>query len=248
MSADTEVLLVEDEADLAAAVRDYLEAFGLSVHHCPDAESALAAASWRAPGVVLLDVGLPGMSGYELCRRLRAISQVPIIFVSARASDVDQVQGLSLGGDDYVTKPFSLAVLLAKVRRALERTAAGGTAPAVDQADDPADPADPAGPPPTPGFDDGRLRVEASTGRTYLDGDEVHLTALEDRILRHLVAHRGAVRTKEEIIRAVWGDEYTSEGTLSAHMRRLRTRVEPDPDSPTYIRTVWGRGYLFEAP
>lgn len=217
MSADTEVLLVEDEADLAAAVRDYLEAFGLSVHHCPDAESALAAASCPAPGVVLLDVGLPGMSGYELCRRLRAISQVPIIFVSARASDVAQVQGLSLGGDDYVTKPFSLAVLLAKVRRALERTAAaGGTAPAFDQSAESAGSADPAralgstahiaqpaGPPPTPGFDDGRLRVEASTGRTYLDGDEVHLTALEDRILRHLVAHRGAVRTKEEIIRAV---------------------------------------------
>jgi len=123
MSASVDVLLVEDEADLAAATRDYLSAFGLHVLHCPDAESALASAGARAPGVVLLDVNLPGMSGFELCRELRGSTRAPIIFVSARSADVDQVQGLSLGADDFITKPFSLAVLLAKVRRALERSA-----------------------------------------------------------------------------------------------------------------------------
>ena len=226
MSASVDVLLVEDEADLAAATRDYLSAFGLHVLHCPDAESALASAGARAPGVVLLDVNLPGMSGFELCRELRGRTRAPIIFVSARSADVDQVQGLSLGADDFITKPFSLAVLLAKVRRALERSAA------EDEQTD---------------FDDGRLRVEFSTGRTYLDGRELHLTALEDRILRHLVSNRGAVCTKEDIIRSVWGDEFTSEGTLTVHVRRLRSRIEDEAGTPAYIRTVWGRGYLFEA-
>ena len=230
MSAPVDVLLVEDEVDLAAVTRDYLEAFGLHVLSCPDAESALRHLRPQAPGVALLDVNLPGMSGFELCQHLRD-RQVPVIFVSARGTDVDQVHGLSLGADDFVTKPFSLAVLLAKVRRALERGGATTGPTGRVRAD----------------FDDGRLRVELSTGRTYLAGCELHLTTLEDRILAHLVSRRGTVCTKEEIIRSVWGDEFTTPGTLTVHVRRLRARIEKTPESPTYIHTVWGRGYLFEA-
>ncbi|AVM60793.1 response regulator transcription factor [Actinomyces sp. oral taxon 897] len=235
MSAPVDVLLVEDEVDLAAVTRDYLEAFGLHVLSCPDAESALRHLRPQAPGVALLDVNLPGMSGFELCQHLRD-RQVPVIFVSARGTDVDQVHGLSLGADDFVTKPFSLAVLLAKVRRALER--GGATGPTGRGAPTGWVRAD---------FDDGRLRVELSTGRTYLAGHELHLTTLEDRILAHLVSRRGTVCTKEEIIRSVWGDEFTTPGTLTVHVRRLRARIEKTPESPTYIHTVWGRGYLFEA-
>ena len=230
MSAPVDVLLVEDEVDLAAVTRDYLEAFGLHVLSCPDAESALRHLRPQAPGVALLDVNLPGMSGFELCQHLRD-RQVPVIFVSARGTDVDQVHGLSLGADDFVTKPFSLAVLLAKVRRALERGGATTGPTGWVRAD----------------FDDGRLRVELSTGRTYLAGCELHLTTLEDRILAHLVSRRGTVCTKEEIIRSVWGDEFTTPGTLTVHVRRLRARIEKTHESPTYIHTVWGRGYLFEA-
>ena len=240
MSAPVDVLLVEDEVDLAAVTRDYLEAFGLHVLSCPDAESALRHLRPKAPGVALLDVNLPGMSGFELCQHLRD-RQVPVIFVSARGTDVDQVHGLSLGADDFVTKPFSLAVLLAKVRRALERGAVSAPAAAGGGAGS-------SGPAGEDGFDDGRLRVEPSTGRTYLNGRELRLTALEDKILRHLVSRRGAVCAKEDIIRAVWGDEFTSVGTLTVHVRRLRARIEKTPGSPAYIRTVWGRGYLFEAP
>ena len=236
MSAPVDVLLVEDEVDLAAVTRDYLEAFGLHVLSCPDAESALRHLRPQAPGVALLDVNLPGMSGFELCQHLRD-RHVPVIFVSARGTDVDQVHGLSLGADDFVTKPFSLAVLLAKVRRALERGGAttGPTGRGAPTGWVRAD------------FDDGRLRVELSTGRTYLAGHELHLTTLEDRILAHLVSRRGTVCTKEEIIRSVWGDEFTTPGTLTVHVRRLRARIEKTPESPTYIHTVWGRGYLFEA-
>ena len=231
MSAAPDVLLVEDDADLAAATRDYLSAFGLGVEHHVDAEAARDAVRHAPPGVILLDINLPGISGFDLCRELRAVTDAPIIFISARATDVDQVHGLSLGADDFIPKPFSLAVLLAKVRRALQRSAGAAGAQ-----------------PPPPDFDDGRLRVELSTGRVFIAGRELRLTALEDRILRHLVTHRGSVCAKSEIIKAVWGDEYTSEGTLSVHIRRLRTRIEPSPESPDYIRTVWGRGYLFEAP
>lgn len=221
------IVLVEDEADLAAATGDYLGAFGMEVIHCPDAASALAQVPAARPGVILLDLNLPDGSGFDLCRRLREMTPAPLLIVSARTCDVDQVRALGLGADDYITKPFSLAVLLAKVRRAMERTASPRTGGATD-------------------FDDGHLRVSLSSGRTYLDDQEVHLTAIEDALLRHLVTMRGSVCTKAELLRAVWGDELTSEGTLSVHVRRLRTRIERVPDEPTYIRTVWGRGYLFE--
>ena len=178
------------------------------------------------------------MSGSELCRRLRGDSRVPVV-VSARSSDVDQVRGLSLGAGDFITKPFSLAVLLAKVRRALECGAGDAPAAAGGGAGSP-------GPGGEDDFDDGRLRVEPPTGRTYLNGRELHPTA--DRVLRHLVANRGAVCTKEDAIRAVRGDELTGSGTLTAHVRRLRARIEDAPGSPAHIRTVQGRGHLFEAP
>lgn len=243
-----DVLLVEDEAELARSTREYLEAFGLRAEHRATAEEALADLPALAPAVVLLDVGLPGMSGFALCSRLReAAPGAGVIFISARTSEADQVLGLDLGADDYLTKPYSLQVLLAKVRRALAR--AQGAAPSV-----PGGPGAPGGqwapgragsPARVPDVDDGRLRIDLDAGRTWVDGREVRLTAIEHRILAHLVRNRGRVCSKRDIIDAVWGEPYTSEGTLTVHMRRLRRRIEVDPDAPVHLRTVWGRGYLF---
>ena len=249
-----DVLLVEDEAELARSTREYLEAFGLRAEHRATAEEALADLPALAPAVVLLDVGLPGMSGFALCSRLReAAPGAGVIFISARTSEADQVLGLDLGADDYLTKPYSLQVLLAKVRRALAR--AQGAAPSV-----PGGPGAPGGlgapggqwapgragsPARVPDVDDGRLRIDLDAGRTWVDGREVRLTAIEHRILAHLVRNRGRVCSKRDIIDAVWGEPYTSEGTLTVHMRRLRRRIEADPDAPVHLRTVWGRGYLF---
>ena len=265
-----DVLLVEDEAELARSTREYLEAFGVRAEHRATAEEALAALPALAPAVVLLDVGLPGMSGFALCARLReAAPGASVIFVSARTSEADQVLGLDLGADDYLTKPYSLQVLLAKVRRALARAGRAGSAAssapggpgALGGPGGPGGPVAPGGrggvpggrgapgragaPTRVPDVDDGRLRIDLDAGRTWVAGREVRLTAIEHRILAHLVRNRGRVCSKRDIIDAVWGEPYTSEGTLTVHMRRLRRRIEADPDAPVHLRTVWGRGYLF---
>lgn len=220
-----DVLMIDDEVALAASTVEYLNLSGVSARYVTTAEDALVLLPLVTPSVILLDINLPGMSGFELCRRLRDGSEAPIVFISARSTDDDQVLALTVGGDDYIVKPFSLAVLLAKVRRLLSRHDAVARP-----------------------FEDGHLRVDPATGRTHIDGVEVPLTALEHRLLGYLVANRGRVVAKAELLTAVWGDTLTSEGTLTQHIRRLRTRIEPDPDSPSYIRTVWGRGYLFEEP
>ena len=259
-SGGVDVLLVEDEAELARSTREYLEAFGLRAEQRATAEAALADLPALAPAVVLLDVALPGMSGFALCARLReAAPGAGVIFVSARTSEADQVLGLDLGADDYLTKPYSLQVLLAKVRRAQARAQRGaapsapggsvgpggalggqGRAPGGQWA-----PGRAGSPARVPDVDDGRLRIDLDAGRTWVDGREVRLTAIEHRILAHLVRNRGRVCSKRDIIDAVWGEPYTSEGTLTVHMRRLRRRIEADPDAPVRLRTVWGRGYLF---
>lgn len=219
-----DVLMVDDETALVDSVVEYFTAFDVSAMGVGTAEEAVALLETITPGVILLDVNLPGMSGFTFTRRLRARSAVPILFLSARATDDDQVLALGLGGDDYITKPFSLAVLLAKVRRILSRTEQRALTT----------------------YDDGRLRVDEESGRTWLDGTELTLPAMEDRLLRHLVRNRGRVVTKQELFDEVWGDAFASDGTLTVHIRRLRSRIEVDPDQPTRIRTVWGRGYLFE--
>ncbi len=218
-----DVLIVEDEAELATATAEYLEATGLTTHHCSTAEAALEYLNRSTARLVLLDVGLPGMNGFTFCRSVRTKASLPILFVSARGSDDDQILALSVGGDDYITKPFSLAVLSAKIRRTLDRGLA------TESAD----------------FDDGHLRIDDDAGRVWVDGTELRLTAMEDRLLRHLARNRGRVVTKQSIFEHVWGEPFTSDGTLTVHIRRLRAQIEPDPNSPTYLKTVWGRGYLF---
>lgn len=219
-----DVLVVDDEDELSSATVEYLRAFGLSAVAVGSAEAARDVLAAHDIGVVLLDVNLPAMNGFELCRAIRATADTPIVFISARGGDDDQILALSIGGDDYVTKPVSLAVLLAKVRRILARAA----------------PAEPAG------FDDGWLRVDASSGRTYVDGREVPLKTMEDKLLRYLVSRTGEVVTKAELFEHVWEEPITSDGTLTVHIARVRAKIERTPDQPRYIRTVWGRGYLFD--
>lgn len=224
-----DVLLVDDDVDIATSTLEYLNAFGLTTNHVTSGEDALAWLSENTASTLLLDVNLPGMSGYATCREIGRMRAIPTLFLSARHSEDDQILALSIGADDFLTKPYPLSVLLAKVQRALARAPA--EAPASEAVE----------------IDDGWLQVDSGIGRVYVDGTEVRLTALEYRLLLCLASHRGQVVTKRDLFEQVWEEPLTSDSTLSVHIRRLRRRIERDADNPEYIRTVWCRGYLFEA-
>lgn len=223
-----DVLMIDDESLLAASTVEYLSTFGVTATAVHSAEAALDYLASNRPALILLDVNLPGMNGFEFCRTVRRDHDTPIIFISARDSDDDQILALGVGGDDYIATPYSLAVLLAKVRRILDRLAT--SQPAV-----------------VPAFDDGHLRIDATAERVWLDDVEITLPPLEYRLLSHLAENRGRVVTKRELFRDVWGGAAVGDATLNVHIRRLRTKIETDPANPRYIRTAWGRGYYFEA-
>ena len=228
MAEQIDVLMVEDEAALAASTVEYLNLSQIKARAVGSAEEALAAVSKLDPRLILLDVNLPGASGFEFCRRLRKDRDTPVVFISARTGEDDQILALTLGGDDYIVKPYSLALLVAKVRRTLARSAsgsAGGREAGV--------------------YDDGWLAVDLESSRVSVDGAEIALAAMEFDLLAYLVANRGRVVEKRELLNKVWGGAVTGDGTLAVHVRRLRRRIEPDPDNPAYICTVWGRGYRF---
>ena len=221
------LLLVEDESAIAEGLTVSLEAEGFQVAWVADGGEALAAFDRVRPDLVLLDVMLPGMSGTEVCRQLRAESQVPIIMLTARDAEVDRVVGLELGADDYVTKPFSSRELVARIRAVLRRTTAG---PVDEEA-----PVEVLG-----------VRVDRVRHEVRVDGELVELPPKEFDLLAYLVEHAGRVLTRGQLIDEVWGSDYVGDTkTLDVHIRRLRTRIEVDPHEPVRIETVRGVGYRF---
>ncbi len=222
------LLLVEDESAIAEGLTVSLEADGFQVTWVADGNAALDAFSRVRPDLVLLDLMLPGLSGTEVCRRLRRESQVPIIMLTARDTEVDRVVGLELGADDYVTKPFSTRELVARIRAVLRRGAGGGTG-------DPDAPAESLG-----------VRVDRARHEVRVDGDLVELPPKEFDLLAYLVENAGLVLTRDQLIDEVWGTDYVGDTkTLDVHIRRLRTRIEEDPTEPVRIQTVRGVGYRF---
>ncbi len=222
------LLLVEDEAAIAEGLTISLEAEGFEVAWVSDGSAAVAAFERVRPDLVLLDLMLPGLSGTEVCRQLRARSDVPIIMVTARDGEIDRVVGLELGADDYVSKPFSARELIARIRAVLRRT--GGTESAHDEA-----PSESLG-----------VRVDRVRHEVRVDGALVELPPKEFDLLACLVESAGRVLTRSHLISEVWGSDYVGDTkTLDVHIRRLRTRVEADPQEPVRILTVRGVGYRF---
>ena len=217
-------LIIDDEQPLAESTAEYFNLFGVSTAAVFSAEGCRDFLRENSADLILLDINLEETSGFDLCRELRRTTQVPILFISARQSDDDILLALGLGGDDYIRKPYSLSVLLAKVRAVLKRCA-----PAEDT-----------------DCHIGQLRVDYAAGRAFLRGEPLRLKAMEYKLLSYLVRNRGRVVPKDELFREVWGDSITGDGTLNVHIRRLREQIEADPNHPVTIKTVWGTGYLFE--
>jgi len=225
------ILLVEDEEPVAKGVRYALEAEGWRVAWASNADRALQRIAGSAPDLAILDMRLPGMSGLELCREIRRSHTFPVLFLTARDEEMDRVLGLELGADDYMTKPFAVRELVARVR-ALLRRAYGAYAPAVAPVV----------------VVRGDLAIDAERRRVSKAGHPVDLTATEFHILRELARSPGRVFSREALLRAarVDGGEWLGdETTVTVHIRHLREKLEDQPDAPHYILTVRGAGYTF---
>lgn len=217
-------LIIDDEKPLADSTAEYLNLFGVTSAAVNSLTEARAFFTSHTAELILLDINLGDGSGFELCKELRTYSDTPILFISARTSDDDKIIALNIGGDDYIQKPYSLGVLLAKVKAVLKRYG-GQTAPE---------------------FSDGYLTVNFEKRQAAVNGGAVKLTALEFKLLAYLMSKRGKVVSKNELFEHVWKDKFTGEGTLNVHIRRLREAIERDANNPEYIITVWGEGYKFE--
>ena len=229
------ILVVDDEPAICEVVRLNLEAEGYAVSTAEDVASALTAFGDGRFVLAILDVMLPDGDGFELARALRDRSDIPIMMLSARDTDVDKAVGLGVGADDYVTKPFSPIELIARVKAHLRRYAgdSGRGGKTSDHED---------------AIDTGAVRIDLARRSVKVRGVETELTATEFEILRMLAEHPGRVYTKAQIYERVWGEEPLGDlSTVQVHVRRLRTKIEKHPEEPTLVTTVWGIGYRFEA-
>jgi DNA-binding response OmpR family regulator len=224
------ILIIEDEGALGSLLSDYLSADGFAVEMHVDGPSGLRAAFSTDFDLVLLDLMLPGMDGFEVCRSLRARSDVPVLILSARREDGDKIRGLGLGADDYIVKPFSPAELVARVKSHMaryERLTGRGHAGRW--------------------MVDGGLEVNVQARRVKKNGKEVTLTAMEFDLLLLLIRNPDRAFIRDEIYSRIWGDNlYVDPSNIAVHVRRLREKIEDDPSQPQHIETVWGVGYRWK--
>jgi two-component system, OmpR family, response regulator RegX3 len=228
MSADQpRILVVEDEASLADSVRYNLEREGFSVSVASDGRSGLERFRKESPALVILDLMLPELSGLDVCRAIRAESDVPIIIVTAKDSEADKVTGLELGADDYVTKPFSVRELISRVRANLRRVASGD----ADVGDV---------------VRGGPVEIDAARHEVRVGGENVAFPPKEFELLETLVRRKGRLLTRDYLIEEVWGADYFGDTkTLDVHVKRIRQKIESDPHHPEFLVTVRGLGYKF---
>ncbi len=221
------VLVVDDDNTVREVVVSYLRAGGHDATEAADGEVALHTVRHHRPDLVVLDLMLPGIDGLEVCRRIRAIADLPIIMLTALGEESERVLGLEVGADDYVTKPFSPRELCLRVDSVLRRSDRVDTGDAV--------------------LHDGDLVLDASRHVATRAGVELSLTAREFDLLRFFLCHKGVAFDRAELLDQVWGWSFGDQSTVTVHVRRLREKVEPDPRRPSRLLTVWGVGYRWEA-
>ena len=231
----TTILIVEDEESLADPLAFLLRKEGFDVLLAPDGPSALEQFAANTVDIVLLDLMLPGMSGTDVCKQLRATSSVPVIMVTARDSEIDKVVGLELGADDYVTKPYSSRELIARIRAVLRR---GGEVSSEGSEEEPDNQV----------LEGGRVRMDVERHTVLVDGHPVSMPLKEFDLLEYLLCNAGRVLTRGQLIDRIWGADYVGDTkTLDVHVKRLRSKIESEPSHPKHLVTVRGLGYKFEA-
>ncbi len=216
-------LIVDDEQVLANSTAEYFNLFGVQTFVAYSVKECLQFLDKNSVELILLDINLEDGNGFELCKQLRKTTNIPILFVSARTSDDDKIIALNIGGDDYIQKPYSLGVLLAKVKAVLKRYGENDIKE----------------------YQDGYLTIHFLSKQVFVNKIAVKLTMLEFKLLAYLVKNEGRVISKQELFDKVWEDKFTGDGTLNVHIRKLREAIEFNPNDPQYIITIWGDGYQF---
>ena len=220
-----DILIIEDDPEMGQLVRDFLKKEGFSVQLCTAAEEALVLLESEKYSLILLDVMLPGMSGYETCAEIRRSQDIPILMMSAQTDEDSKLLGYDTGADDYIDKPFSVKVLTAKIKALIKRKSAETESSTISCCG---------------------IALDPNSRIVTRDGKELRLNAKEFELLRYLMEHRGEAVSKEQLFNAVWGtDCFTEPSTVSVHIRWLREKLEQDPNSPQLIKTVWKVGYKF---
>lgn len=218
-------LVIDDEAALAQATTEYFNAFQVKTAYVTGGAECMAFLRNNSVDVFLLDINLEKESGFMLCETLRKEYNSPILFISARQSDDDVLKALNIGGDDYIKKPYSLSVLLAKVKAVIKRYI-GGREQEAEMV--------------------GEFKIDPPAMRVYHKGEDLKLKTMEFKLFYYLYQNTGKVITKAQLFQNVWGDSFFSDSTLNVHIHRLREKIEEDPDAPEVIKTVWGTGYIME--
>lgn len=227
----TRILVIDDDPSLTQLMSMRLEKSGNVVFTANSGAEGLELARFKQPEVVILDVSMPEMDGFNVCKELREFSGVPVLFLTAFSQEEDMLAGFAAGADDYMRKPFSMRELEARIT-ALYMRSQRSTAVM-----------------PNFSFRDAYLSADLFTGKITVDGKPVHLTPIEFKILRCLIQNKGTVMPPDEIIQEVWGDNYLdATNSLSVYMRYLREKIEAEPSHPRYLHTKWGKGYYFRPP
>lgn len=225
----TRVLVVDDEKLIVKGIRFSLLQDGMEVDCAYDGEEALKMAKEGDYDIILLDVMLPKMDGFEVCQQVRDFSDVPIIMLTAKGDDMDKILGLDNGADDYITKPFNILEVKARIKAVMRRGRKSEEKPAVGNI-----------------LEKGGMKIDRKSRRVYIEGNEVNLTAKEFDLLELLATNPDKVYNRDELLNLVWGYEYPGDArTVDVHIRRLREKIEKLPSSPKYVYTKWGVGYYF---
>ena len=220
-------LIVDDEITLAETTCEYFNMFDVKTAFVTSAEECIRFLKENEPSLILLDINLGNESGFDLCKNLRKTMHIPILFISARSSDDDVLIALNIGGDDYIQKPYTLSILLAKVKTVLKRY--GSSSSKQEEI-----------------LEFGQIQIDTKLHRVRVNNLDIQLKSMEYKLLSYLVKNKNRIISKDELFQNVWGDSFVGDGTLNVHIRHLREKIERDPKNPQFIKTVWGTGYVLE--